>query len=75
MPLIVLCGYPSSGKTTTTSKLKEFFEKKNIKVKVISENFLVDEKKNEIYSGEFDQSLFRNFILNDCNYCLICFNK
>ena len=51
MPLIVLCGYPSSGKTTTSSQLKEFFEKKNIKVKVVSENYLVDENKNAVYSG------------------------
>ena len=58
MPLIVLCGYPSSGKTTTSTQLKECFEKRNIKVKVISENFLVDEKKNEIYSCKFDQFFF-----------------
>ena len=58
MPLIVLCGYPSSGKTTTSTQLKEFFEEKNIKVKVISENFLVNEKKNEIYSCKFDQFFF-----------------
>ena len=63
MPLIVLCGYPSSGKTTTCSQLKEFLEKKNIKVKVVSENTLVDKKKNLIYSG-ITYKLCERFFLN-----------
>ena len=52
MPLVVLCGYPSSGKTTICNQLKDFLENKNKRVIVISENLLVDNKKNEIYSGD-----------------------
>ena len=51
MPLIVICGFPSSGKTTVCNQLKEFMVQKNKKVVVVSENALVDEKKNEIFSG------------------------
>jgi len=53
MPLVVICGYPSSGKTTICNQLKDFLENKNKKVIVVSENFLVDNKKNETYSGGF----------------------
>lgn len=52
MPLIVICGFPSSGKTTLCNQLKEFLEEKNKKVVIVSENILVDEKKNEIYSSK-----------------------
>ena len=51
MPLIVLCGFPSSGKTKICNELVDYLENKSSKVKIISENALVDEKKNEIYSG------------------------
>ena len=52
MPLIIICGYPSSGKTTICNQLKTYMEdmmKKN--VIVINENQIVDETKNEIYGG------------------------
>ena len=37
MPLLVITGIPCSGKTTRTSELKEYFEKRHKKVEVISE--------------------------------------
>ena len=50
MPLILLTGYPSSGKTTRAQQLKEYFSTvvgKN--VVVLSENDIV--KNKHIYSG------------------------
>uniref|UniRef100_A0A1B0CVD6 Protein KTI12 homolog n=1 Tax=Lutzomyia longipalpis TaxID=7200 RepID=A0A1B0CVD6_LUTLO len=39
MPLIVMCGIPSSGKTTRAKELEKFFkDKKNITVHIVSEN-------------------------------------
>ncbi|XP_066915145.1 protein KTI12 homolog [Clytia hemisphaerica] len=60
MPLIVLCGFPSSGKTKTRKELVNYLENKNIKVKIISENVLVDEKKNEIYSDSTKEKSIRS---------------
>ena len=52
MPLIVLCGYPASGKTSLCSQLQKYFEEQGIKVCVVSENNLVGNQKNETYSGK-----------------------
>ena len=53
MPLIIICGLPSSGKTTRTNELKEYFEKNLSKVvHVVSDNnFNIN--KNACYSGKF----------------------
>lgn len=49
MPLIIITGFPSSGKSRRTSELKDYFEKeKNKTVLVVSENKLVDKDKNKI---------------------------
>lgn len=50
MPLVIICGYPCSGKSTRALQLKNYLnESKNASVTVISEN---DSKydKNEIYA-------------------------
>ena len=65
MPLIVLTGYPSSGKSRSARILKEFFEKdKNKVVKIISENDIVandDDKggKNSIYADSLAEKRIR----------------
>ena len=52
MPLIIICGFPSSGKTTICQKLKEYVEcEKKKTVLIISEDELVRGSKNDIYSG------------------------
>ena len=53
MPLVLVCGFPCSGKTRISKEIKEYMEKeRERKVILISENDLVNEKRNEIYSGE-----------------------
>ena len=51
MPLIIIVGLPSSGKTTKTNELKEYFERKfNKSVDIVSDkNFNIN--KNSYYSG------------------------
>ena len=39
-PLVILCGYPCSGKTTITNKLKSFFEEKGKETTVMIANRL-----------------------------------
>lgn len=49
MPLIVLCGFPSSGKTTRTNEIRKHIEANGKKVVIISEhNFGID--KNLVYN-------------------------
>merc|ERR1711962_100621 len=84
MPLIIICGYPSSGKTTICLKLRNYLcevMKKN--VVVVNENKITEEKKNEIYAdsrlekpvrgslrGEVERSISREtvVILDGLNY-------
>nr|XP_057931868.1 protein KTI12 homolog isoform X1 [Doryrhamphus excisus] len=50
MPLIIMCGYPCSGKTRRTEELKAYFEQNtNRKVHVLADSVLVVEK-NDVYA-------------------------
>ena len=52
MPLILICGYPSSGKTTRAYQIKKFIEENHKKeVLIINEEFLKLDKK-EAYKGK-----------------------
>eukprot|EP00090_Calanus_glacialis_P034481 TRINITY_DN5801_c0_g1_i1.p1 TRINITY_DN5801_c0_g1~~TRINITY_DN5801_c0_g1_i1.p1 ORF type:complete len:277 (-),score=81.18 TRINITY_DN5801_c0_g1_i1:21-851(-) len=50
MPLIVVTGLPSSGKSTTVAKLEKFFSSKEKAVVVVSEEQLMGQDKNFIFS-------------------------
>ena len=51
MPLIIVTGIPSSGKSAVTDSLKDFFEKEHDKVvKIIRENEIVAGDANTIYA-------------------------
>lgn len=68
MPLIVLTGYPSSGKTTLANELKTFFENNNKKIKIISENNIIQNSgisKNELYSDSKKEKEIRSIIKSD----------
>ncbi|XP_055711573.1 protein KTI12 homolog [Phlebotomus papatasi] len=69
MPLIVLCGIPSSGKTTRAEELEKFFrDEKNIAVHRVSENkccrahkFL----KNELFSDSQKEKIIRSSLKSE----------
>jgi len=53
MPLIVMCGYPSSGKSTWARKLAEYLEKEQGKqVQVVREEEQFRGEKNDILDGK-----------------------
>ena len=54
MPLVLLCGYPSSGKTTVAQMIKKHMEEEKGKhVKMLTENdYVKHSSKNDIYAGQ-----------------------
>ena len=58
MPLIILTGVPSSGKTTTVNKLKNYFENQDKKVHIVSEYEEIIKAgfdKNQMYTGKLSK--------------------
>lgn len=52
MPLIVMCGYPCSGKTRRAEELKVYFEQNcDRKVHIVGDGALHAEK-NSVYAGK-----------------------
>lgn len=52
MPLIVMCGYPCSGKTRRAEELKEYFEQNtDRKVHIVGDGGL-DVDRNTVYAGK-----------------------
>ena len=57
MPLVLICGFPSSGKSKRAAELKEHLEGKcNKVVKVISDHFL-GVNRNNVYEGNFCRAM------------------
>lgn len=51
MPLVIMCGFPSSGKTTRCEELAKFFREEMQKdVEIVSDRD-IGLSKNDIYSG------------------------
>ncbi|XP_019876502.1 protein KTI12 homolog [Aethina tumida] len=68
MPLIVISGYPSSGKTTRTQELKQFFEEQGKEVIVISESEQIAKagfNKNEFYADSNKEKHIRGLLKSD----------
>ena len=60
MPLVVITGIPSSGKSKTCQRLSEFLTKEKDKVvKIVSENDFVDSSKNQIFSDSQQEKITR----------------
>lgn len=62
MPLIVITGYPSSGKTLRTNELKEFLIQRGKTVKVVSENVAIPKagfRKNEYFDDSQKEKIVR----------------
>ncbi|XP_014214937.1 protein KTI12 homolog [Copidosoma floridanum] len=66
MPLIIMTGIPSSGKTTRTKELREFFEtKKGKKVEIIDEEEMIKKAmfdKNSYFADSVKEKLIRGDI-------------
>lgn len=63
MPLIIISGYPSSGKTTRAKQLQEFFVAKGKQVKLISENTAIPKagfKKNVYFADSQKEKIVRS---------------
>lgn len=53
MPLVVICGYPASGKSTWATKLAEYLEKEEGKqVHIVREEEHFRGEKNDILDGK-----------------------
>lgn len=65
MPLIVMTGVPSSGKTKRALELKEYFEKQGREVHLISEY-------EEIVKAGFEKNAFYKGMCNSCCKCISC---
>ncbi|KAF1743086.1 hypothetical protein MXB_739 [Myxobolus squamalis] len=50
MPVILLCGFPCSGKSTVAGKLKVYYENLGKRVLVISENDLLNGNRDELFN-------------------------
>ena len=63
MPLILICGYPYSGKTTRATELKSFFETefKHDVIIINEESLEID--KIDAYKGDFLQKINLNAFL------------
>lgn len=63
MPLIVICGFPSSGKTYRAAELYNYFKDKSINVTLLSENSVVKSSnydKNEYFSNSQLEKMVRS---------------
>ncbi|KAJ3645038.1 hypothetical protein Zmor_022728 [Zophobas morio] len=68
MPLVVITGVPSSGKTTRANELKQFFEKNKKQVFVVSENEQITKanfEKNQFYSDSSKEKHIRGLLKSE----------
>lgn len=68
MPLIVITGFPASGKTHRTNELKEYFESRGKNVKVVSENVAVPMSgfgKNECFGDSQKEKIIRAHVKSE----------
>eukprot|EP00794_Sanderia_malayensis_P000251 gene251-870_t len=60
MPLIIMCGFPCSGKSLRAAQLKEYFEKeKGKKVVLIDEHSIGGVHKDDVYSSSIKEKSTR----------------
>lgn len=63
MPLIILTGYPSSGKTRRSQELAEYFKGRGKTVHVVSENLAIPKAgfpKNEYFADSQKEKVVRS---------------
>lgn len=58
MPLIIIVGWPGSGKTTIAKRIVEYFREEGKNCQLVSDDeILQTQKRNKIFNGEFDNNL------------------
>lgn len=62
MPLIIICGFPSSGKTTRAKEIKLFLEKNNYNVFLINEESL-NINRNDYYGKYYIFYIYIIFLI------------
>lgn len=66
MPLLILCGYPCTGKSDVGRRLREHFVAKNVKTVLVSdEEMLTFHGRDKLYAGGFDR--VRDLFINELN--------
>lgn len=63
MPLVIITGLPSSGKTRRTKELEEYFIGRGKKVQIVSENLAIPKvgfRKNEYYEDSKKEKIVRS---------------
>ncbi len=66
MPLVVLTGYPSSGKSRVAAEVKNFFEQEKGKtVLIVSENELVGPDRNVVFSDSRQEKTVRDSLKSE----------
>lgn len=73
MPIIIVSGYPCSGKTTRVKELKEYFLNKGKKVEIISENIATSKAgfhKNELFADSQKEKIIRSDLKSESNRIL-----
>ena len=73
MPLIVICGFPSSGKSCVSSKLNEFLSKRGYNVFVVSDN-VYDKPKNKVYFDSNEEKILRGNLKSEVQRSLCADN-
>lgn len=59
MPLIIICGLPSSGKSRRAAQLKSFFEKEKGKSVIVVDDTSIDVDKDTVYSDSIKEKSVR----------------
>ncbi|ESO01426.1 hypothetical protein HELRODRAFT_100688, partial [Helobdella robusta] len=66
MPLILMSGFPCSGKTRCAIGLKKYFEEnKNVPTKVISDHNFEDLNRNDLYSNSSKEKEIRSLLKSE----------
>ena len=58
MPLIIMCGFPCSGKSKRANELKSYFEKSKGKTVHMSSDDSISFERNTTYSGKLHVIVF-----------------
>lgn len=68
MPLVILCGYPCSGKTKRAEELKNYFENSRGKTVHLTSDESLNLERNTVYAGKLAFITVLRPVYNTCFY-------